>query len=180
MFSSSYCFPPLSFSETLSPGMVSIPTRSLFFSYHSFSFLPFFFPSFALLFSPPIFFVFFFISSPFCFFSFSLFSLYFILLISSSFPLLSLSLFFPLSPLNFFLVSPLCQGGCFEHKGYNNKRLVFPNIFSHLLALMPALHLPTTVSKNPGENTDYYTSWELFIRYYTCLVRLIIFQLKLV
>ena len=47
-----FFFSPLSFSLSLTPGMGSIPTRTQFFSYHSFSFLPYFFPSFVLLFFP--------------------------------------------------------------------------------------------------------------------------------
>ena len=128
----------------------------MFFSYHSFSFLPFLFlfrstciscfpllflssSNFFLPFPPPppppprlpsfflstilfpfVFFLFYFLFPPFCCFSFSLSSLYFIFLISSSFssPLsFSLFLFFSFSPLNFFLVSPHYQGGCYEHKG---------------------------------------------------------------
>ena len=46
-----FFFPSL-FQLDFSPGMGSIPTRSQFFLYHSFSFLPFFFHSFALFSSP--------------------------------------------------------------------------------------------------------------------------------
>ena len=123
--------------------MGSIHSRSLFFS-RSLSFLSFFFSLFCSSFFPSsnfflpispclppfflsrILFLSFvllvsFFSSPFCCFSFSLFSHYFILLISSSFtPPLSFTLFFvfvfSFSPLNFFLVSTLCQGG-YEHDG---------------------------------------------------------------
>ena len=131
----------------------SLHTISQFFSYHIFPpLLHLFFPSFFLSssdffypFSPaflPLSFLFLFLfflflplvsflSSHFCCFFSSLSSLYFILLISSSFsPPLSFSLFFffPFSHLNFFLVSLLCQGGCYEHKGNNNRTLLVPNI----------------------------------------------------
>ena len=91
------------------------------------SYSPFPLPSF-------IFFFLLFFSHSFCFFFFFLFPFFFffpfllhffpsflpfIVLISSSFPpplSFSLFLFFSFSPLNFFLVSPLYQGGCYETK----------------------------------------------------------------
>ena len=77
--------------------------------------LPSFFLSYSFSFFSSSHFLFFF---PSCF-SFSLSSLHFILLLPP-FPLLYLSHcfgVFSFSPLNFFLVSPLYQGGCYEHKG---------------------------------------------------------------
>ena len=122
--------------------MGSTPTRSQFFSYHSFFFFPYF-SLFCIFFSPP-----FFLSSSNFFLPFSIpflllvtffltlsaafLSLFPPFFYSPDFPLLFLShcffLFCFFSHLNFFLVSPLYQGGCYEHKGNNNKRLVVPNI----------------------------------------------------
>ena len=91
-------------------------------------FSPAFLPSFFLLFFSHSFSFFFCTFFPlFCYFSFSLSSLYFpdfSLLINF---LILFVIVFSFSPLNFFLVSPLYQGGCYEHKGYN-KRLVVSNI----------------------------------------------------
>ena len=60
-------------------------------------------------------------SSPFCCFSFSflpfLYSPDFFLLFPSSLFLIVFVFVFSFSPLNFFLVSPLYQRGCYEHKG---------------------------------------------------------------
>ena len=144
-FSPSSLFSPL---LDLSPGMGSIPSRC-FFSYHSFSFLPFLFPStcisfFPSFFCPPLissshfplaflpFFYLLFFSHSFSFFLL-LVSPFLLLFILSFLPLFSFLDFFPLFlsslflilfvfvfvflPLNFFHVSPLYQGGCYEHKG---------------------------------------------------------------
>ena len=143
-------FSPHSFIQLdFKSGLCSIPTRSQFFSYHSFSLFPITLFLFSLFctsfFSPPFLsssnfflpfppaFLPFFYSFPFLFFLF-LFPFFFpflpIFFLSLSsllfswflppFPLLSLShcfcfCFFFLA-LNFFLVSPLYQGGCYEHK----------------------------------------------------------------
>ena len=139
VFPSSFFFPSF-FQLELSPGMGSIPTRIQFFSYHSFTFLPFFFPSFAILFSPlfcpplissspfplpsflflsPILFFLLLVSFsfPICCFSFSLSSLFFILFLPP-FPLLSLSHCFCFC--FFFLAHKFLScftWGCYEHKG---------------------------------------------------------------
>ena len=85
---------------------------------------PFPLPSFLFFLStvlfPFVFFLFYFLFPPFCSFSFSLSSLYFpdfFLLFLSSLFLILFVFVFSFSPLNFFLVSPLYQGGCYEHKG---------------------------------------------------------------
>ena len=84
-----------------------LPSSFLIFFSHSFFLFYFLFPFFL-----PLSVAFLSLFPPFILFSWLL----------PPFPLLSLShcfcfCFFSFSPLNFFLVSTLCQGGCYEHKG---------------------------------------------------------------
>ena len=76
----------------------------------SFLFFPIHFLSFLLLVSP--FLLLFFLS----FLPLFYFPDFFFLFLSSLF-LIPFAFVFSFSPLNFFLVSPLYQGGCYEHKG---------------------------------------------------------------
>ena len=135
------------FSSSFFPSLFQLDFVLAWVSYHSFSFLLFFFPFFALLLSPS-FFVHLYPFLPFLpafqpfylSYSFSIPLLSFSLLFFFPFLLLFILSFLPLiyspdyssfspphsfsffvclffKPLNFFLVSPLCQGGCYEHKG---------------------------------------------------------------
>ena len=96
-------FPRLAFLFFLSfycPPLIS----SSPFPLHSFLFFHLF---------PFIFFLFYFLSAAFLFLV-PPFPNFFLLFISSLFLILFV---FSFSPLNFFLVLPLYQGGCYEHKG---------------------------------------------------------------
>ena len=136
-FSSSFFFLPFHSLIQLESwlGFHQIP---IFFSITLFSFIPllhFFFPplfcpslissspfplpSFLISIFSPLFFLFFFpfllpLSATFLSLFPPFYSPDFFLLFPSS---LFLIVFFSFSPLNFFLVSPLYQGGCYEHKG---------------------------------------------------------------
>ena len=114
-FFSLFFFPSPSYSSTcisfFRPPLISsspFPLPSFLFSfYYSF---PIRFLSFLLLVSP--FLLLFFLS----FLPLFYFPDFFLLFLSSLF-LILFAFVFSFSPLNFFLVSPFYQGGCYEHKG---------------------------------------------------------------
>ena len=132
--------PPLPLLDFKSLAWVQSLADVVFF-YHSFSFLSFLFPSTCISFFPLLllsssnfflpflhaFLPFFIFSYSFSFFFTSCFPLsatvlflvppfpnFFLLFLSSLFLIIFV---FSFSPLNFFLVLPLYQGGCYEHKG---------------------------------------------------------------
>ena len=124
-FSPFFSFPP-----PLTPRLAFLFVPSFFLSSSNF-FLPFPLPSFLFSFyySFPIRFLSFLllVSSFLLLFFLSFLPLFyfpdFFLLFLSSLFLILFAFVFSFSPLNFFLVSPLYQGGCYEHKGQ-----IVPNI----------------------------------------------------